>query len=162
MSKSLLGRAPNGRFLSGNQAALKSGAHSLAVVRERSEEVRAELADHIAKYSPHLGAADVPLTDMLVDVLTRLKLTTEYLDRASGGSLVDRRGVVKPASAVYFEAVRLARNLMMDLGIGPKARAQILDEMGIAQERRAIAVRAAQDRIRASLDAPKELPSADE
>jgi hypothetical protein len=26
--------------------------------------------------------------------------------------------VVKPASSVYFDAVRLVRNLMMDLGIG--------------------------------------------
>jgi len=154
-----LGRAPDGTFLPGNavgrqfdrgnQAALKTGIRSIAVVRERSVEVRQELQDHLAQHLPHLSPADQPMLDLAVDQLTKLRLINEYLDKTSGGSLIDRRGVVRNAARVYLELSRHVMATFRELGIGPRARSEILGQLGIAADRRAAVVQEAQDRLRA-------------
>ncbi len=159
MPSSKLGRAPSGRFLSGNPqafqagntAAVKSGIHSLTVVRERSVEVRQELTDLMAKHLAHLSPSDQPMVDLAVDVATKLRLINEYLDHTSGGSLIDRRGVVRNSARVYLELTRHLMTVFRELGIGPRARAEIVGSLGLANQQRASAVQQAQDRLRAKV-----------
>ena len=68
MLKSQLGRAPGGRFAPGNTLATKSGTRSLAIVRERSSEIRDELTAHLNEHLPHLAPADRPMVDLAVDM----------------------------------------------------------------------------------------------
>ncbi|MHB8689012.1 MAG: hypothetical protein ACYDB4_17760 [Candidatus Dormibacteraceae bacterium] len=157
MPNSILGRAPNGTFLAGNSArfargndaAVKTGVHSLAVVRERSIEVRKELTDHLGAHLPHLSPADQPMVDLAVDLLTKLRLVNEYLEQTSGGSLIDRRGLERNASRVYLDLTRHVLTIFRELGIGPRARSAILADLGFANQRRTEMTQEAQERLRA-------------
>ncbi len=160
-TQSMLGRAPSGRFLAGNSAgqstafqpgntaAIKTGHRSLAVVRERSIEVRKELTDHLGAHLPHLSPADQPMVDLAVDLLTKLRLVNEYLEQTSGGSLIDRRGVERNASRVYLDLTRHVMTIFRELGIGPRARSAILADLGFANQRRTEIAQEAQERLRA-------------
>ena len=157
-SSSKLGRAPGGLFAKGNQLAVKSGVRSNAIVHERSAEIRDELTEHLNEHLPHLAPADRPMVDLAVDMLTKLRLINEYLGATSGGSLVDRRGMPRQASSLYIDLVRQTMNIFRELGIGPRARAGLLDELGLAQNRRQVLATEAQARLRAKVSEPKELP----
>jgi hypothetical protein len=153
MTKPTLGAPPqrdaSGQFARGNSLSLKDGHRSLAVVRERSITIREALTAHLDAHLPHITEADRPMVDLTVEVLTKLRLVNEYLDRTSGGSLLDGRGVERNASRVYMELVRQAVRMFRELGIGPRARAEIMADLGMAQDRRAMTIAAAQQRLRA-------------
>jgi hypothetical protein len=113
-------------FKPANQAALKHGTRSRVAVEKRATEIRAELG---ALLTQHLDIArsDLPLVDVAVDVATKLKLMNEYFARTSGGSLIDTRGKVRGAADAYLQLLRLTISIFDRLGIGPAARAKILD-----------------------------------
>lgn len=160
MSKSQLGRAPGGLFAPGNQAALKSGTQSLAIVKQRSEEVRAELTEHLNAHLPHLVPADQPMVELAVDVLTKLRLIQDYLDRTSGGSIIGRNGQIRPVFNAYDRMVSRAMTIFRELGIDPRARSEILASLGFAAESRTRMAQEATERLRSKvLDIePEELP----
>ena len=163
MSKLPLGAPPGrtaqrderGRILPGSTLALKTGHRSLTVVRERSGEIREELQALMDAHLPHLTPADAPMVSLAVDVLTKLRLVNEYLERTSGGSLLDGRGVERNASKVYMDLVRAAMRVFRELGIGPRARSEIMASLGLAGDRKAETIAMAQARLRAKNITPE-------
>jgi hypothetical protein len=71
---------------------MRHGARSRTAIQKRASEVRAELGELLTEHLPHLGPGDQPLIELAVDVVSKLRLVNEHLDRTSGGSLVDMRG----------------------------------------------------------------------
>jgi hypothetical protein len=155
MTKSTLGSPPqratdgSGRFAPGNSLALKTGTYSLATVRERSVAIREQLQAHLDSHLQHLTEADQPMVDLAVNVLTKLALIEEYLQRTSGGSLLDGRGVERNATRPYFQLVNTAMRVFRELGIGPRARSEILASLGFAADRKQTVIADAQARLRA-------------
>jgi len=140
-------------FAPGNQVALKHGSRSRTAIQKRASEVREELAELLTTHLPHVGPADQPLVDLAVDVVTKLRLVNQHLDRTSGGSLIDMRGRPRTCSALYLALSRQALAAFGELGIGPRARASILSGLGLAAATRAKRVEDAHKRLQANVAA---------
>jgi hypothetical protein len=117
-------------FKPGNTAALTHGLRSRTAVEQRTAAVRAELSKLFAAHVAHLTPADQPLVDLAVDLVAKLRLMSEYLDRTSGGSLINLRGKPRPAAELYLKLHRHAVVIFHELGIGPAARAAVLSSLG--------------------------------
>jgi hypothetical protein len=126
---------------------MRHGARSRHAVETRAQSVRTEVNELLAKHLQHVGPADTPLVDVAVDVITKLRLISDYLDRVSGGSLIDLRGKPRPSAELYLRLHRQALAVFDRLGVGPQARAAIVASLGgsngktgliwqIAQQRR--------------------------
>ena len=113
--------------------ALKHGARSRYTLEKRAAEVREELTELLSRDLPGLTAADAPLVDLAVDVTAQLRLIREYLQRTSGGSLIDLRGRPRSCANLYMSLLRQATTIFDRLGIGPAARAQILSSASGSQ-----------------------------
>ncbi len=136
-------------FEPGNVAAIRHGARSRTAIQKRASEVREELSGLLTEHLPHLGPGDQPLVELAVDVVSKLRLVNEHLDRTSGGSLVDMRGRPRSCSALYLALSRQALATFGELGIGPRARATILSGLGLAATARAKRVEDAHARLKA-------------
>ena len=161
MSKTALGAPPDrdsaGRFSGGNTLAVTTGARSNALVKRKAEEITSELTAHLAKYCQHLTPADQPMVELAVETLAQMRLIRDYWGETSGGAIIDRRGKPRASAQLYIDLMRQAMSLFRELGIGPRARAQILGDLGLAAERKAQVVRQVQDQLRAESLEPKEL-----
>lgn len=135
-------------FQPGNQAALKHGGRSRIAVQTRAGQVRGELGDLLGEQMPHLTAADKPLVDLAVDLLTKLRLVSEHLERTSGGSLIDGRGRPRAAADLYLRLHGRVLPVLDRLGIGPAARADVLGALGMPSARQQL-VSEAQKRLQA-------------
>jgi hypothetical protein len=140
-------------FAPGNKAALRHGARSQTAIQKHAGEVREELAGMLTEHLPHVGPADQPLIELAVDVVAKLRLVNEHLDRTSGGSLVDLRGRPRSCSALYLALSRQALAIFGELGIGPRSRASILSGLGLAAAARAKRVDEAHKRLQANVAA---------
>lgn len=115
-------------FGPGNQAALKHGARSQRVRAETRERLRAELRQVIQAALPDLHDADALLVDLLEDALADLRQIREYVD-AMGGP-ISSRGQLRKCMEMYRGRLHDAVTLLDRLGVGPKARAQIVGGLG--------------------------------
>jgi hypothetical protein len=156
LPKSTLGRAPSGHFARGNTLALKSGTRSEQIVKARSVEVTEELTRLIQEHATHLIPADGAMIRLAVAALTKLMLLDEYLVATSGGSLVDRRGVVRNSASLYVDLLRQCMSCLRELGLTPRGRAAMMDELGLAQNRKQVLVNEAQRRLRARVEEPSD------
>ncbi|HKC83629.1 MAG TPA: hypothetical protein VKD46_06500 [bacterium] len=140
-------------FEPGNVAAMRHGARSRSAIQKAASEMRDELAELLTTHLPHVGPADQPLVDLAVDVVTKLRLVNQHLDRTSGGSLIDMRGRPRSCSALYLALSRQALATFSELGIGPRSRATILSGLGLAAAARAKRVEEAHARLKAHVAA---------
>jgi hypothetical protein len=129
---------------------MRHGARSRQAVQKRASELRGELAALLGEHLELVRPVDMPLIEVAVDVLTKRRLITEYLDRTSGGSVIDLRGRDRPCAASYYALTRLAMSLFDKLGIGPASRSQLL---GTAAASNSLAHQLARRRQELGLDA---------
>ncbi len=133
--------------------ALRHGARSRITLETRAAEVREELTGVLTEHLPHLSPADRPLVELAVEVSTKLRLLHEFLDRTSGGSLIDGRGRPRSCASLCLTLMRQSVIIFDRLGIGPVARGQLLGSLGLAGDSRTRIVEEAQKRLRARVEA---------
>jgi hypothetical protein len=114
-------------FGPGNQAAVTHGGRSQRLRAEARQRLRAELRRVIQTALPELQHADALLVDLLEDALADLRQIREYID-AMGGP-VSPRGQLRKCMDMYRGRLHDAVSLLDRLGVGPKARAQIVGSL---------------------------------
>ena len=117
-------------FKPGNTAALRHGGRSPRTIQKAAAEVRESLAALLGDKLPSLAEADQPLLDLAIDVTAQLTLIRAYLDRTSGGLLIDGRGRPRSCSRLYLSLMRQAVSIYDRLGCGPLARSTVLANLG--------------------------------
>lgn len=115
-------------------APMKHGLRSPVTVQKRAAEVREELTALFAQHLPHITTADAPLVDLAVDAAVKLRLMNEYLERTSGGSLIDGRGRPRASAELYLRVQRAVLSIFDRLGIGPAARANLMGAAVVRQQ----------------------------
>jgi hypothetical protein len=135
-------------FKPGNKLALRHGAESLAVVKERLPAKVAELAVLI----PFLQDCDLEAVKSYASFCVQEDLIQEYLKR-QGGSLITSRGAPRRVWVLWTKIQHGKREWAKILGIGPVPRAQMAQAMAGAAVG-SMEVRAAQERLRAKQASP--------
>jgi hypothetical protein len=131
----------------GNQLAVKHGAQSELRIAQLMPAKLDELAMRYAEEIPYVTAADA---GMLRD-LARYEIQLELMDAwmvENNLSLMTPEGGMRAVAVIYFKALNGKRETQKALGVGPMARAQMVQAMAGAG-RDALEVKAAQERLRA-------------
>jgi hypothetical protein len=106
------------------------GATSARVVGERAPTVRAELVRLLREHLPYVEDVDGPLLNIAADVVSKLELMSEWFDAKHGGGLLDARGRPLPAADLYLRLQRQCIGILDRLGVGPSARAVLIERLG--------------------------------
>ncbi|MDQ6794345.1 MAG: hypothetical protein M3067_05935 [Chloroflexota bacterium] len=121
-------------FEPGNQAAAKHGAGSAAIVAVNVPPVIAEVQSAISTSLPFATQADIFHVEALARLLVRIRQIDGYLDRLGGG-LIDSRGRPRGCASLYLALLREFRSMAGELGVGPAARARLLGDLSVLQQR---------------------------
>lgn len=143
-------RTEKGQFAPGNQVNTTHGGRSDIARKAMRLRLRQDVRDLVTVALPELQPGDAFLVDLLVSALADVRQITDWLDERGGP--MSEQGRPYKAVEMLTTRERRAMELLDRLGIGPRARGQLLGSVRDLAMQATMAA-AAQERIRAKLGA---------